>query len=45
MKLVDFTNADYDKIAEAQGDVGFTVDRIEEIDEVVAEAVKLNKEG
>ena len=42
---VDFTNADYAKIAEAQGAVGFTVDRIEDIDAVVAEAVKLNKEG
>ena len=41
---VDFTNADYAKIAEAQGAVGFTVDRIEDIDAVVAEAVKLNKE-
>ena len=42
---VDFTNADYAKIAEAQGAVGFTVDRIEDIDAVVTEAVKLNKEG
>ena len=42
---VDFTNPDYAKIAEAQGAVGFTVDRIEDIDAVVAEAVKLNKEG
>lgn len=42
---VDFTNADYAKIAEAQGAIGFTVDRIEDIDAVVAEAVKLNKEG
>lgn len=42
---VDFTNADYAKIAEAQGAVGFTVNRIEDIDAVVAEAVKLNKEG
>ena len=42
---VDFTNADYAKIAEAQGAVGFTVNRIEAIDAVVAEAVKLNKEG
>lgn len=41
----DFTNADYAKIAEAQGAVGFTVNRIEDIDAVVAEAVKLNKEG
>ena len=42
---VDFPNADYAKIAEAQGAIGFTVDRIEDIDAVVAEAVKLNKEG
>ena len=42
---VDFTNADYAKIAEAQSAVGFTVNRIEDIDAVVAEAVKLNKEG
>lgn len=42
---VDFPNADYAKIAEAQGAVGFTVERIEDIDAVVAEAVKLNKEG
>lgn len=42
---VDFTNADYAKIAEAQGAVGITVNRIEDIDAVVAEAVKLNKEG
>lgn len=42
---VDFTNADYAKIAEAQGAVGFTVNRIEDINAVVAEAVKLNKEG
>ena len=39
----DFPNADYAKIAEAQGAIGFTVDRIEDIDAVVAEAVKLNK--
>ena len=42
---VDFPNADYAKIAEAQGAVGFTVNRIEDIDAVIAEAVKLNKEG
>ncbi len=42
---VDFPNADYAKIAEAQGAVGFTVNRIEDIDAVVTEAVKLNKEG
>ena len=41
----DFPNTDYAKIAEAQGAIGFTVDRIEDIDAVVAEAVKLNKEG
>lgn len=41
----DFPNADYAKIAEAQGAVGFTVNRIEDIDAVVAKAVKLNKEG
>ena len=41
----DFPNADYAKIAEAQGAIGFTVDHIEDIDAVVAEAVKLNKEG
>ena len=34
--VVDFTNADYAKIAEAQGAVGFTVNRIEDIDAVVA---------
>ena len=42
---VDFTNPDYAKIAEAQGAVGFTVDRIEDIDAVVKEAVELNKTG
>lgn len=42
---VDFTNPDYAKIAEAQGVVGFTVDRIEDIDAVVKEAVELNKTG
>ena len=42
---VDFPNADHAKIAEAQGAVGFTVNRIEDINAVVAEAVKLNKEG
>lgn len=42
---VDFPNADYAKIAEAQGAVGFTVDRIEDIDAVVKEAVELNKQG
>ncbi|GAA0370648.1 pyruvate oxidase [Alkalibacterium iburiense] len=41
----DFTEVDYAKIAEAQGAVGFTVRRIEDIDQVVAEAVKASKEG
>lgn len=42
---VDFTNPDYKMIAEAQGAVGFTVNRIEDIDAVVKEAVELNKAG
>lgn len=42
---VDFINPDYKMIAEAQGAVGFTVDRIEDIDAVVKEAVELNKQG
>ncbi|MGY0835992.1 pyruvate oxidase [Aerococcus urinaeequi] len=42
---VDFTDVDYAKIAEAQGAKGFTVNRIEDIDRVMAEAVKANKEG
>lgn len=42
---VDFTNPDYVKIAEAQGAVGFRVDRIEDIDNVIQEAIKLNKAG
>lgn len=40
---VDFTNPDYVKIAEAQGAVGFTVNRIEDMDVVMKEAVELNK--
>lgn len=32
-------------IAKAQGAVGFTVSRIEDMDRVMAEAVKANKEG
>ena len=39
----DFPNADYAKIAEAQGAVGFTVDRIEDIDAVVAELLNSTK--
>lgn len=42
---VDFTNPDYVKIAEAQGAVGFRVDRIEDMDAVMKEAVELNKAG
>lgn len=41
----EFTDVDYAKIGEAQGAVGFTVSRIEDIDQVMAEAVKANKEG
>ena len=33
------------KSLKLKGAIGFTVDRIEDIDAVVAEAVKLNKEG
>lgn len=42
---VDFTNPDYVKIAEAQGAVGFRVERIEDMDAVMKEAVELNKAG
>ena len=42
---MDFVNPDYVKIAEAQGAVGFRVDRIEDIDAVMKEAVELNKAG
>lgn len=41
----DFTDVDYAKIGEAQGAVGFTVSRIEDIDQVMADAVKAYKEG
>ncbi|WP_028274061.1 pyruvate oxidase [Atopococcus tabaci] len=41
----EFTDVDYAKIGEAQGAVGFTVSRIEDMDRVMAEAVKANKEG
>ena len=41
----DFTDVDYAKIAEAQGAVGFTVSRIEDMDQVMADAVKAYKEG
>lgn len=42
---VDFTGADYAKIGEAQGALGLTVDRIEDVDQVIAEAVEANKAG
>lgn len=41
----EFTDVDYAMIGEAQGAVGFTVSRIEDMDQVMAEAVKANKEG
>jgi len=41
----DFTDVDYAKIADAQGAVGFTVNRIEDMDQVMADAVKAYKEG
>ena len=41
----DFTDVDYAKIGEAQGAVGFTVSRIEDIDQVMQDAVKAYKEG
>ena len=42
---VDFTDVDYAKIAEAQGAVGLTVRRIEDIDKVVKEAVDYYNQG
>ena len=41
----EFTDVDYAKIGDAQGAVGFTVSRIEDMDQVMADAVKANKEG
>ncbi len=41
----EFTDVDYAMIAKAQGAVGFTVSRIEDMDRIMAEAVKANKEG
>ncbi|RLK63516.1 pyruvate oxidase [Atopobacter sp. AH10] len=41
----EFTDVDYAKIAEAQGALGLTVSRIEDIDHVIEEAVKANKAG
>ncbi len=42
---VDFTDVDYAKIAEAQGAVGLTVRRIEDIDRVMKEAVDYYNQG
>jgi pyruvate oxidase len=42
---VDFTDVDYAKVAEAQGAVGLTVSRIEDIDRVMKEALDYYNEG
>ncbi|XJS11286.1 pyruvate oxidase [Aerococcaceae bacterium WGS1372] len=42
---VDFTDVDYAKIAEAQGAVGLTVSRIEDMDRVMKEAVDAYHQG
>lgn len=42
---VDFTDVDYAKIAEAQGAVGLTVSRIEDIDRVMKEALDYYNQG
>lgn len=42
---VDFTDVDYAKVGEAQGAVGLTVNRIEDIDRVMKEAVDYYKQG
>ncbi|MBG9977586.1 pyruvate oxidase [Ruoffia tabacinasalis] len=42
---VDFTDVDYAMIAEAQGAVGLTVSRIEDMDSVMKEAVEQYKQG
>ncbi|MGO4936501.1 pyruvate oxidase [Fundicoccus sp. Sow4_H7] len=41
----DFGDVDYAKIAQAQGAVGFTVRRIEDMDQVMADAVAAYKAG
>ncbi|NQI33402.1 hypothetical protein HO928_05045 [Streptococcus suis] len=41
----DFIDVDYAKIGEAQGAVGYTVRRIEEMNEVMRKAVEDNKNG
>lgn len=42
---VEFTDVDYAKVGEAQGAVGLTVNRIEDIDRVMQEAVDYYKQG
>ncbi|MCT4396047.1 pyruvate oxidase [Periweissella beninensis] len=42
---VDFTDVDYAKIAEAQGAVGLTVRRIEDVDQVIKKAVEYYNQG
>ncbi|MCW0953505.1 pyruvate oxidase [Weissella ceti] len=42
---VDFTDVDYAKVAEAQGAVGLTVSKIEDIDRVMKEAVDYYNQG
>ncbi|MDN6069509.1 pyruvate oxidase, partial [Leuconostoc sp.] len=42
---VDFTDVEYAKIAEAQGAVGLTVSRIEDIDRVMKEALDYYNQG
>lgn len=42
---VDFTDVDYAKIGEAQGAVGLTVSRIEDIDDVMKQAVEYYNQG
>lgn len=41
----EFTDVDYAMVGVAQGALGFTVSRIEDIDRVMGEAVKANKAG
>ncbi|MCZ0716858.1 pyruvate oxidase [Aerococcus kribbianus] len=41
----DFIDVDYAKIGEAQGAVGYTVTRIEDMDDVMRQAVEDNKNG
>lgn len=41
----EFIDVDYAKVGEAQGAVGFTVNRIEDMDQVMKDAIKAYKEG